>query len=451
MNISVRHLLFLLVVTGILLITFGCSQKDDVIQPKKMATITLQPSQLPTLDTLYAYELWMVTINGGDSAYTSLGKFLWDNYWNRFNDLDGNIISGSFEVPQPWYDYDRIMVTIENRNDLDPLNPSGTILMVDEVIDPTQRPIKLKFPGFVFEATGYYFVATPTNDTSVADTLDNADESKGLWLCSRTLTPRQMQDTLGIDSVRVNQTEQDTTQKYATDTIGIAGWVFQDSVMVIIGYDTIRDHRRVVITYIDTVDTNHGYVLHVFPDTTPTVVHDYFNYSGPIDKLPDIKPYGWRYNAWVLMDPVYDGGLDLKKMTPFGYDGQWRWTGDTTWGVLPLGPFYRPDSADLSNAHISNREVPNFPGEDFVAGPDLARYASLDLRQPVSGFWGSIVVGMEPNPANVTIDPDRNFPLLFLADSLRSGLDPAAARAVHTFHNWSQTLPTISVNVLFHE
>ena len=189
MNISVRHLLFLLVVTGILLITFGCSQKDDVVQPKKMATITLQPNQLPTLDTLYAYELWMVTINGGDSAYTSLGKFLWDNYWNRFTDLDGNVISGSFEVPEPWYDYDRIVVTIENRDDPDPLDPSGTILMTDEVVDPTHRPIKMKFPGFVFEATGYYFVGTPTNDTIVADALDDADEAKGLWLCSRTLHP----------------------------------------------------------------------------------------------------------------------------------------------------------------------------------------------------------------------------------------------------------------------
>ena len=181
--------------------------------------------------------------------------------------------------------------------------------------------------------------------------------------------------------------------------------------MVIIGYDTIRDHRRVEITYIDTVDTNHGYVLHIFPGYDP---HgrpmNTFNYSSPMEKLPDIKPYGWRYNAWVLLNPAHDGGLDLKRIVPFGYDGQWRWTGDTTWNVLPLGAFYRADSADLSNPHISNREVPNFPGEDFVAGPDSARLLNLNLRQPVSGFWGSIVVGMEPNPANVTIDPDRNFP-----------------------------------------
>ena len=41
--------------------------------------------------------------------------------------------------------------------------------------------------------------------------------------------------------------------------------------------------------------------------------------------------------------------------------------------------------------------------------------------------------------------------MMFLADSLRSGLNMGEARAVHPFHNWSQTLPTISVNVLFHE
>lgn len=451
MNISVRHLLFLLVVTGVLLITFGCSQKDDVIQPKKMATITLQPFQLPTLDTLYAYELWMVTIDGGDSAYTSLGKFLWDNYWNRFTDLDGNVVSGSFDVPQPWYDYDRIMVTIENRDDPDLLNPSGTILLVDEVIDPTRRPIKLQFPGDLSKALGTFFVATPTNDTVYTDALDDVDEAKGLWLCSRTLSPRDMRDTLGIDSFSVRMSEPDTARKYQPDIIGIDGWVLQDSVMVVIGYDTFLDHKRIEITYIDSVDTNHDYILDIYPTMTPVVVHWYYQYLSPMENIPDIKPYGWRYNAWVLLDPVYDGSLDLKKMVPFGYDGQWRWTGDTTWGVLPLGAFYRPDSADLANSHISNREVPNFPGEDFVAGPDLARFSSLNLRQPVQGFWGSIVVGMEPDPANVTIDPDRNFPLMFMADSLRSGLDQDAARTPWPLHNWNQYLPKIFVNVVFHE
>jgi hypothetical protein len=450
MNISVRHLLFLLVVSGLLLITVGCSQKDDVVQPNTMATITLAPSQLPTLDTLYAYELWMVKIDGGDSTFRSLGKFLWNNYWNRFYNLNGEIISGTYEVPDPWYGYDKIMVTVENRVDPDPLTPSGTILAIDDVIDPTTRPIKMQFPGYVFEALGYYFVGTPTNDTSVADALDNVDDARGLWLCSRALTQRQMQDTLGIDTFTVRQTEQDTNNKYAPDTIGVAGWVLQDSVMVIIGYDTIRDHRRIEISYIDTVDTNHGYVLSIEPDTTPTVIHEYYAYSSPMENLPDIRPYGWRYNAWVLMDQSGGYDLGLERMVPFGFDGQWRWTGDTIWGVLPLGAFSRPDSADLANPYISNREVPNFPGEDFVV--DAGAYGAVNLRRPFDGFWGSIVVGMEPDPDHVTIDPNRNFPLLFMADSLRSGLNSAAVyRAPHPLHNWSQTMPTIRVTVVFHQ
>jgi hypothetical protein len=259
-----------------------------------------------------------------------------------------------------------------------------------------------------------------------------------------------MQDTLGIDTFTVRQTEQDTNDKYAADTIGISGWVFQDSVMVIIGYDTIRDHRRIEISYIDTIDTNHGYVLSIEPDTTPTVIHEYYAYSSPMENLPDITPYGWRYNAWVLMDQSNGWDLGLERMVPFGYEGQWRWTGDTTWGVLPLGAFYRADSADLHNPYISNREVPNYPGEDFVV--DAGAFANLNLRRAVSGFWGSIVVGMEPDPENLTIDPDRNFPLVFLADSLRSGLnDPDEYRAPHPLHNWSQTMPTIRVGVVFHQ
>lgn len=448
MNISVRHLLFLLAVSGFLLVAVGCSQKDDVVQPKQMATIILEPSQLPTLDTLYAYEVWMVAIDNGDSIFTSLGKFLWNNYWNRFLTLDGEVMSGSFEVPAPWYDYDRIMITIENRVDPDPLAPSGTILAIDDVIDPTTRPIKMKFPGYMFEALGYYFVGTPTNDTAVTDALDDVDDVRGLWLCSRSLTQRDMQDTLGIDTFTVRQTEQDMNNKYTPDTIGIAGWVFQDSVTVIIGYDTIRDHRRIEITYIDTVDTNHGYVLSIEPDTTPRVVHLYYAYTSPLENLPDIEPYGWRYNIWVMLDQSNGWDLGLERMVPFGYEGQWRWTGDTTWGVLPLGAFSRADSADLANPYISNREVPNYPGEDFVI--DAGGLANVNLRRPVSGFWGSVVVGMEPDPEKLTIDPARNFPLLFMADSLRSGFnDPDEYRAPHPLHNWSQTMPVIRVTVVF--
>ena len=55
MKISFRHLAILLVVGSTLMLAFGCAQKDDIVQPKLRASITLEPKQLPTLDTLYTY------------------------------------------------------------------------------------------------------------------------------------------------------------------------------------------------------------------------------------------------------------------------------------------------------------------------------------------------------------------------------------------------------------
>ena len=447
MRISFRHLAILLAVGSTLLLAFGCAQKDDIVQPKLKASITLEPKQLPTLDTLYTYELWVVKVDGAESTYTSLGKFVWDNYWYRLMDTSGNVINGQFEVPEPWLDYDLIMVTVENRPDPHPQTPSGTIMLVDQVVDPVTRPISLKFPADLFLTTGYYFTATPTEK----DTL--ADEEKGLWICSRALTPRTYQDTLGIIRDSLAITEQDTTKKFEPDIIDIDSWVRQDNIMVVIGYDTIRNHTRVQATYRDTIDTNNGYVLYVVYDTTVTSTIYYFNYTGPLENLPDIKPYGWRYNAWAFLEQPSSGtnsGLELKKMAPIGYEGQERFIADTTWGVLPLGGFFRGDSADISNPYNDNREVPQFPGSDFIVNAP-PRFANLNFRRPVSHFWGSVAIGMEPDPTKLRIDTTRNFPLIFLADSLRSGLNTREAKRVHTFHNWSQMLPWIDVRVQFHE
>ena len=320
MKISFRHLAILLVVGSTLMLAFGCAQKDDIVQPKLRASITLEPKQLPTLDTLYTYELWVVKVDGAESTYTSLGKFLWDNYWYRFMDTSGNVINGQFEVPEPWLDYDLIMVTIENRPDPHPQTPSGTIMLMDQVVDPVTRPISLKFPADLFSVLGLYFTASPTDDDTTTA------EDKGLWVCSRSLGPRDYQDTFAIVRDSVAPYEQDSTKKYEPDIIGIGSWVRQDNVMVVIGYDTIFHHTRVEITsYRDTIDTNHQYNLYVTYATGPRTTLNYFNYTAPLENLPDIRPYGWRYNTWVFLEQPSSGpnsGLELKKMIPNGYEYQ---------------------------------------------------------------------------------------------------------------------------------
>ena len=115
-----------------------------------------------------------------------------------------------------------------------------------------------------------------------------------------------------------------------------------------------------------------------------------------------------------------------------------------------MGGFFRSVSADLSNPYNDIHEGPQFPGSDFIVN-DPPRFANLDFRRRVSHPWGSVAIGMEPDPARLQIDTTRNFTLVFMADSLRSGLNMQVAKQVHAFHNCSQMMPQIEVHVQFHE
>lgn len=483
MKMSLRNLIVSCMIGGGLLLAIGCTQHDDVIQSLEETTITLQASLLPELDSIYVYELWMVKVpnGGGDftdpgADFTPLGKFTFDNEVHRFRDLTGAAISGSYDLPETWLAYDYIVVSIENRNDPFPGDPSGTFILADAVVHPETRPAKMVFPVSMDAATGFYFVGTPTNDSSYYDpALDtllriNGQEGKGLWLCSRFLTQRNLHDTLAVIAIDTFMVPDsfDTAGWSDPDTIGI-NWppdsVFiPQTVQVVFGYDTLQ-HRRIDIDWIVVVDSLFDYLL--FPSfeidsiSTPMYpfplgVIPYFEYSSPLEGLPDVSPYGWQYNAWVFLEQPDTGvttdntGMDLAELVRFGDGRQQDVTARDGWGVLPLGPFFFPDSADLMNEYLNNKEVPNFPGEDFVLDAD-PRFTNLNLRRIAPTDWGSVVVGVEPVASDsIQTSPDRNFPLMILFDMMHQG-NAFDVNAVHEFHNYSSFLPVIWITVEFHE
>ncbi len=467
----------------------GCAQSKDVVQPQIDTSITLKPEFLPGLDSLYAYELWMVKVqNPGDdfidpgAAFTSLGKFTYNNTTGRFMNAAGDsVISSTIDLPETWLNYDYIVVSVEDIDDQSPL-PSGAYILSDQVVDPKSRPIALKFPISLFGASGFYFLATPTDDTTYwhfsAGLNDSSylnfvrnDENRGLWVCSRFRSEIQLWDTLAVNSitdiVKTLDTSDTSQSRGNPDTVGIdfpvdTGWAVETT-SVIISYDTLQ-HRRINIPWIVEVDSNYKYTL--YPDyeidsiTTPDYPFPlgdvpYYVYSGPLDGLPDIAPYGWRYNTWVMLNQPDEGdnsGMGLRTMIPFGDGRQGDFTGLNSWGVLPLGAFHRSDSADLYNPYNSNREVPNFPGSDFVKfgnTADSTRYANLNFFHSDRERWGTVVVGMEPDSGKVTLDTMINFPLFFLAQDLP--LSGASAASGVRLHNWSDYLPVIKVTVEFHE
>jgi hypothetical protein len=237
-----------------------------------------------------------------------------------------------------------------------------------------------------------------------------------------------------------------------------------ETTFVYFGLDTLQ-HRRITVEWI--IDTLPEYdILFArgeiqYPiydiDSTTDVQYPfplgnlpYIVYSGPLgppEDLPDIRPYGWRYNAWIMLAQTGPNDLDLPQMIPFGNGRQEDFTALPDWGVLPLGAFYHSDSADLSNPYIDNREVPNFPGEDFVVGAgDLG---NVDLRRDTTGRWGSVIVGMEPIPTtDLTVDTTVNFPLFFLSDDLPSE-NESGTYNVQLFHNWTQFMPRVRITVTY--
>ncbi len=485
--------LALALILGAFALIIGCAQSQDVVQPQIDTTITLAPQFLPGLDSLYTYELWMVKVQvpGDDfiapgATFTSLGKFTFNNTTGEFmNATRDSAISSTIELPETWLNYDYIVVSVEDVNDPSPL-PSGAYMLSDKVVDPKLRPIELKFPISLFNAVGFYFVATPTDDTTYWHFKDpennndssylvfvRNDEDRGLWVCSRSRSEIPLWDTLGVNEIDTIVVTVDTSDTSHTrgepDTVGIdfpnpdTGWAIETT-SVIISYDTLQ-HRRINVPWITEIDSNYRYTIYPAYDIDSITTPDYpfplgshvpyYVYSGPLGGLPDISPYGWRYNTWVMLEQPDAGpnsGLDLNTMIPFGDGKQQDFTGLSTWGVLPLGSFHRSDTADFSNPFNSNREVPNFPGSDYVKFTDDAdslRYVNLDLRRSSMERWGTVVIGMEPAPGKVTLDSTANFPLFFMAEDLP--LNGATAGSGVQLHNWSQFLPVIDVNVEYHE
>ncbi|MEZ5359173.1 MAG: hypothetical protein R3F48_10130 [Candidatus Zixiibacteriota bacterium] len=449
----------------LLVAVFGCSQKDDVLKPQNKASLTLRPSYLPELEAMYTYEFWAFSVDGTDTTFTSLGKFLWDSELYRFRNVDGTLRDSVFELPEAYAEYDYFAVTIENSTDPSPTIPSGAFMLVDEVVDPVSRPIELKFPVDLFSAKGYFFIGTPTDDTT-----NLANETKGIWLCSQVETQRILHDTLGVvrDSVIATPAPDDDPNANLPDTIGVifppgGVWDIIDTV-VILRYDTIP-HRRIDIQWETVINPDTNYIVFVDYDidslsadpTHPLGTILYNDYQNTFEEsMPDISAYGWQYNAWVFHE-YYPDAADIEVGAPFGYQLQRNVTAARGWKVLPLGAFARPDSADMDNQYGDNLEVPNFPGEDFIdnlpAGYDeidfsrnsfLSR-ADLGNIDTSAGEWGAVVVGIQPIPtAQLSVDETRNFPIFimsqFLADSTAYGLQ-----------NYTQFLPTIAVEVTFKE
>ncbi len=467
MRASVRLLLIVGLLGGLLLLSTGCAQNDDVVKPLNQAMITLEPTRLPQLDdSLYIYEMWAIKISASDdTTFTSLARFSWDAFLAVFKNPDGTLFDGEISLPEAYEAYDAMVLTVEPATDTDP-DPSGVIILVGVTInlDPVDPFIDMGFPGFLFDASNAaYFVGTPTNTVTALppDVTDPSpvtdDENLGLWLGARVESRHFQTDQLGIDSIVI-----DTTANFSGDS-----WDYFDTAYtqlittdtVVFGLDTIFNRSRVEVFFDSVIDTLYDFNINIFYAEVEETFN-YYAYSTPLEDLPDLQDYGWRYNTWILLEKVGpNADLDYPGMLPFAIQNPVPIVGDTNWVVIPLGGFFDFDGPDMSNPYIDSLEVPSLPGEDFL-DTSLAAEKIPDLRlaaaeDATGGDWGSVILGIEPDPAKIEIDTTRNFPLFVMSAFLTSGLSASmefpATPFAESMHNYSNYLPMMRVRVDFVE
>jgi hypothetical protein len=426
-----RLFLLALLVSG-LSVYFSCSQPDDIMIPVSRTelhlwgkevvpgTSNLKPQCLPTNPKGMIYELWVAN----DQETLSLGKFGYRQFPKlTFQDENGNLRPDSnyFVLEADIYKYSHIFVSVERNPDPEPLVP-GPIMLIDEVTDPKNDLIELRFPL----SDSLWFATTKFNMETPSDDDRNAYDGYGIWFSAYSTKPDSTRDTLWLDSFKLVTKEDtlgiDTVTEYlvdidsiwSKDTTRVIGWdtvtysvVRFDSV---IGFDSTDPHT--VMDYFNTI---------YYYDTGAVKTYTYDVFTQDKYGLPDYSSFGWKYKGWVVSPevPVNCGQITVPayfiNMNPTdslipGIEG----------GLLTTGTFTEIDAPDDGNPYSLGPRVPLFPGEDFLQN------LPGGLQAPPQGSWGGLLPYSTGNSGTVfiTLEPfnfvtdTTNFPLFVFAKPL---------------------------------
>jgi hypothetical protein len=408
---------------------FSCTQPDDILtqvsstevylgginEPGSFAALKVQ--NLPTNPEGMIYELWVA--NQQDTV--SLGKFGYHRKSLTFRDENGNERPDTnyFVLEGDIFDYSHIFVSIETNPDDLPLTP-GPIMIIDDVTEPSNDPIKLRFPLNDSLTTTAVSFNMETPSDSVRDSLDGF----GVWFSVYLEGIDSVRDTLSLDSF-VLITKQDTTLKPDTFTTYLTDIVNDTA------YDTIRifglDTMLNMIVRFDSVlktDTTWPYTVMDMSDTGTVFYYtvgdslDIFHYDKFLQfdyGLPNYSAYGWKYKGWVVSPevptwavgkitlPAYSVNTNPSDSLIPGVEG----------GLLTTGTFTEIAESDSYNPYSVGPRVPPFPGEDFLVnlpgGLTVPPWEGLVPK--ATGNSGTIFITLEP--VNFVTDT-TNFPLFVL-------------------------------------
>lgn len=464
---SGRLFILAILVSG-LSVYFSCSQPDDILIPVSRTdlylwgkevvpgTPNLKPQNLPTNPEGMIYELWVAN----DQETLSLGKFGWHQFPQlTFHDENGNLRpdSNHFVLEADIYNYSHIFVSVETNPDSEPLVP-GPIMLIDDVTNPKNDPIELRFPlsDSLWNATTRFCMETPSDGDR--DSLDGY----GIWFAYYYEKRADVQDTFRLDSFKIDTSwqmfDKDTNVAATVDVLDI-----QDSVYTrrILGFDTVwyyrvqwRDSIEIDSTPEDSFLTTKVTYYFDMGDTV-TIVYDDFGQDN--FALPDYSAYGWNYKGWVVSPEV---PVNFGQITPPAYLINTNQTDSLITGIegglLTTGTFTRIDDPDDSNPYSLGPRVPPFPGEDFLTN------LPGGLKPPPGGSWGGLVPEASGNTGTVfiTLEPvnfvtdTTNFPLFVMVRAIPSTRSSVTATSqeftmknlVHT-NDQLQGFPKIVVDI----
>ncbi len=408
-----NYLPFLVLASFTIILLLSCSQSKDIVTPISTTEIALTAERLPTPPSGMVYELWVAK----SEDTVSLGKFSYNSSTREFLDLLGAVRSDTFVLQGDIYSYTDIFVSIETNPDANPAE-HGPIMLIDNVSNPTDDPMKLRFP----EADSLWNSTLKFNFETPTDLNRNTNLGHGLWFTRYQLDTLRLPDTVGQHWSLVDSTVDSTKFpfRYAcsvTDTT-------YDTVQINLGGPeflwmgaTVPKHLGVQFNLTNCVDSfyplDSQVVVGVFDTIARLYPRDWFNQAGAL--LPNVSRYGWHYKGWVVT-PYNQAGMTTK----------WRFTkpayqyntpnekfipGDT--GVLfSTGTFTDIFAPDDANPFSLSHPTPPFPGEDFLNSTALHEIYGIDsvnLVPLTSGNIGTVFITLEPN--NFTTDT-TNFPLI---------------------------------------
>ncbi len=423
-----NHLFFFALLVSVTAMYFGCSQPDDIITAVTKTDLYLNARLLPTNPQGMVYELWVA--NSQDTI--SLGKFGYDQNLLKYYNENGTerADSNHFEVEGDIFNYTHLFVSIETSPD-DNLNVPGPIMLIDEVTDPSDDMINLRFP--LNDSLTTAFVAFNMETTSDEDR--DLYDGFGIWFSSYMEKRDSVRDTVRLDSFVVRY-KQDSTLP-----MGSTSWYFVDTANVTVletirvygldpllydigldsSWDTVVRFDSVLemdttwpYTVVDNTKDSTVFYYTIRPDTSvgaDTFHYDYFfqsNYG-----LPNYSSYGWHYKGWVVSPtvPKEAVGEITPPAYPINYNAFDSLIPGIEGGLLTTGTFDDIAAPDDSNPYVLGPRIPPFPGEDFLQNLPDGMTGWQGLVPYTTGNSGTVFITLEPD--NFVTDT-TNFPLFVM-------------------------------------